>query len=123
MNCEGLSPDATTSICRDAQKRGVFFSVEANKTRRIVGLEPEDVIPRWCDGGRALCVVRQEERVHRVFRLDPITGVRTPWREYRPADPAGVSGVMSIAETLDGRSYAYSYRRELNDLYLVDALR
>ncbi len=123
MRCEGLSPDGTTLICRDTQGSGVFFQVAGHETRPIVGLEPDDEVPRWCDGGRALCVVRREDRVHKVFRLDPITGRRTAWREYRPADPAGVIGYMGIVETLDGRSYAYSYGRELNDLYVVDGLR
>ncbi len=40
-----------------------------------------------------------------------------------PADPAGVNSLAPILHTPDGKSYVYSYRRELSELYLVDGLK
>jgi hypothetical protein len=37
-------------------------------------------------------------------------------------DPAGVS-VSSLVMTPEGRSYAYTYARNLRDLYLVEGLK
>jgi hypothetical protein len=60
----------------------------------------------------------------RIQRLDLKTGNREPWKELRPTDAAGVrSDNLAVFVPPDGRSYLYSYRRELSDLYLVDGLR
>jgi len=55
-------------------------------------------------------------------RLDLQSGSRTLWRELMPDDPAGIAGVYSLALTPDGRSYAYTYARYLDSLYLVTGL-
>jgi hypothetical protein len=38
-------------------------------------------------------------------------------------DPAGVSAIGPILVGPDGKSYVYSYRRVLSDLYLIEGLR
>jgi hypothetical protein len=40
-----------------------------------------------------------------------------------PPDPAGVLVINPVYLSADGRSYVYSYRRVLDDLYVVDGLR
>jgi len=44
------------------------------------------------------------------------------WR-LAAADAAGAETVNTIAVTPDGRSYAYSFFRNLSDLYLVEGLK
>jgi len=39
------------------------------------------------------------------------------------SDPAGVTAVVNMRNTPDGKAYAYSYNRELSDLYLVAGVR
>jgi hypothetical protein len=50
------------------------------------------------------------------------TGQKKLWKQLMPSDPAGVNLVFPILAA-DGKSYVYSYRRILSDLYLVEGLR
>jgi hypothetical protein len=59
----------------------------------------------------------------RIERLDLKTGRRTPWKTLMPDDPAGVTLLSQIAIADDGESYAYTYGRFLQDLFLVDGVR
>jgi hypothetical protein len=58
-----------------------------------------------------------------VYRLNPATGQRTPWKELMPADPAGVATIGPILITPDGKTYVYGFHRTLADLYLVEGLK
>ena len=78
---------------------------------------------RWAEDGRALFVFKRNEIPARVFRLDVESGRRTPWLELMPADPAGVDRIPTVVLSPDGKSYAYSFTRELADLYLIRGLR
>jgi hypothetical protein len=43
---------------------------------------------------------------------------------YRaPNDPAGVTAIICVRMTADGKAYAYSFSRELSDLFLVEGVR
>jgi hypothetical protein len=55
--------------------------------------------------------------------VDSVTGKRTLWKQISPADPAGVDAIQGIAITPDEKSFVYSYRRRLSDLYLVEGLK
>ena len=57
----------------------------------------------------------------RAFLLDPITGRRQPWVEFRPGDPAGLMNMAlgSLVTTPDGRGYGYTWHRATSDLFLV----
>jgi hypothetical protein len=68
-------------------------------------------------------VLRFGETSAKIYQLDVVTGQRALWKELRPSDPAGVLNVGPIVITPDGKSYVYSYRRSLKDLYLVKGLR
>lgn len=77
--------------------------------------------PGWCknldvkaDGAYAMPA--------RVELRDVATGKRAIWKEIVPPDPAGVLAIGPILITPDGKSYVYSYRRMLEDLYLVAGL-
>jgi len=59
----------------------------------------------------------------RVEICDVETGARRLWKEIVPPDPAGVLAVGPIVITPDGKSYVYSYRRALDDLFLVTGLK
>ena len=59
----------------------------------------------------------------RVEICDVETGARRLWKEIVPPDPAGVLAVGPIVITPDGKSCVYSYRRALDDLFLVTGLK
>ena len=99
------------------------YPAQGGERRPIVGLEALDLI-RWSGDGRHLFVRENWSGLPvRISRLDLSTGRREPWKELKPPDPVGVSGVTSILLTPDGQSYAYNYGRMLSDLYLVDGLK
>ena len=64
-------------------------------------------------GGRAL----------EVHIDDLTTGQREFWREVAPSYPAGLLAVYPPHLTADGKSYAFSYQRDLATLYLVRGLK
>jgi eukaryotic-like serine/threonine-protein kinase len=59
----------------------------------------------------------------RFFRLDLRTFQATLWKEVTPPDVAGVRAVQPLLITPDGKSYVYTFRRVLSDLYLADGLK
>ena len=79
---------------------------------------------RWSADGRSLLLRRVEpgEPSAKLYRLDVFTGRKEVWRELKPPDPVGV--IMGpVTVTPDGKSYAYSFQRDLANLYLVQGLR
>ncbi len=48
-------------------------------------------------------------------------GKRRLWKEIHESNP-GFDSAFKIGVTPDGRSYAYSWNRNLSELYLVDGL-
>ena len=56
-------------------------------------------------------------------RLDLTTGLRRPWKQLLPADPAGVISIDRVVISRDGGSYAYTYQRVTSStLYVVEGL-
>ena len=53
-------------------------------------------------------------------RLRIATGERLHWKTLAPQDPIGVNSITGVVIADDERSYAYSYRRVLSDLFVAD---
>src|ERR1700677_4154026 len=66
-----------------------------------------------------LCVPRRKN----VYRLDVASGKRELVTTLAPTDLAGVTAIQNVRFTPDGKSYAYSFSRELSDLFLVENVR
>ncbi len=77
---------------------------------------------RWAADGRTL-FVREGQVPARIYRLDLATGRKELWKEIRPSDPAGTYRMDSLLITPDGKTYAYTYRRVLSDLYMIEGLK
>lgn len=98
-----------------------IYPVDGGERRAVPGALPEEWPLAWSDDGW-LYMARQDELPVTIWRVHLETGRREAWRALRPADPAGVNRLAPLVSR-DGRSYAYTYVRELSDLYLVDGLR
>ena len=72
--------------------------------------------------GRYIIGAEKSEVPLKLYRYDTVTGERKPWKELVPADRAGVFNTTVFDITPDARWYAYSYVRDLSDLYLVEGL-
>ena len=58
-----------------------------------------------------------------IDRIEIATGSRHPWKELRPADPAGAKSIGGVYLTPDGKSYVYTVAASLGELYVAEGLR
>jgi len=128
-----ITPEGTWSLAVGHDQRFVaaisqgqgisLYPVEGGEALPVAGSLPGDRPGGWSADGRSLWIFRRGEMPAPVYRVDLTSGRREVWKTLVPADPAGVSSVLEFRVTPDGRSYAYSYRRILSDLYLVEGLK
>ena len=77
----------------------------------------------WSADGQSVLVWHERDMTTDVFKVNLKTGTRSLWRTLAPADPAGVVRLFAIRVSADEKSYAYSYARQLGELYVVEGLR
>jgi len=123
LRWRALAPDGRTVVARAADGTLGLYPTDGGEPRPFPGATREDVPIRWTADGRGLYVQRGPGVPARVDLLDVASGKRRPWRELTPPDPAGVLAIGPILLSADGRSYVYSYRRTVDDLFLVEGLR
>nr|MDQ5871060.1 protein kinase [Acidobacteriota bacterium] len=118
-----ISPDGNTIVAQGPDRRVMLYPSEPGEPRPVPGIQNGEVPIRWTADGSAIWVFRTNEVPAKVYRLDVTTGERSLWKELTPPDPAGVLLIGPILMTPDGKSYVYSYRRTLDELFLVEGLR
>ncbi|HEV8609906.1 MAG TPA: protein kinase [Thermoanaerobaculia bacterium] len=118
-----ISPDGKTITAQGPDRRFMLYPSEPGEPRPVPGIQNGEVPIRWTADGRAIWVYRTNEVPAKVYRLDVTTGERSLWKELTPPDPAGVLLIGPIFMTPDGKSYVYSYRRTLDELFLVEGLK
>lgn len=122
-----ISPDGTEVAVLEAGGRLAVYRTDAAGDRpRILG-DSEPLAPiRWSRDGQWIFVQHVRaytELPSRVSRIHATTGRLHAWRELMPADRVGVNQVTGVVISDDQRSYAYSYRRVLSELFVVDGWR
>jgi len=120
---QSISPDGQSIAARGPDGRIAIFPVQPGEPRPVPGLEPADVAIRWTADGRSLYVTHLSDLPGVIDVVDIATGQRKPWKQFVPPDPTGVEQAGPASIALDGRSYVYSYRRVLGDLYLATGMR
>jgi dipeptidyl aminopeptidase/acylaminoacyl peptidase len=118
-----VSPDGKFVAAQASDRRVKLFPIEGGEPKSLPGVEPDEVVVRFTSDGRAIFVCQFGTAVNTVYRLDLATGRRETWKTFAPADPAGVIAVGPVLLSADGKSYVYSYRRILDDLYIVTGAR
>jgi hypothetical protein len=89
----------------------------------VPGVSAEDAPLGWSSDSHSVYILSSRNIPTRIDLLDVQSGSRTPWKEFRPPDPAGVLTVGPARITPDGKAYVYSYRRLLDDLFLVTGMK
>jgi tRNA A-37 threonylcarbamoyl transferase component Bud32 len=117
-----ISPDGRTVAVSAPDRKIVTLSVDGGPPRPLPGTAPDEMVWGWTADSRSLYVGKIAMPA-RVEICDVATGARRLWKEIVPPDPAGVLAVGPILITPDGKSYVYSYRRTLDDLFLVTGLK
>jgi Tol biopolymer transport system component len=118
-----ITPDGKSVVATGPDRRLAIYPIEPAEPRPLPGQEPDDVPLRWTADGSALFVYHPSAPPLRVETIDVKTGRRALWKELRPPDPSGVEQVGPILIAPDEKSYVYSYRRTLDELYLATGLR
>jgi len=118
-----FSPDGKAIVATGPDRRIAIYPVEPGEPRPVPGLAPDDSEIRWSADGHSLYAYNSLARPGVVDLVDVQTGKRTPWKEFHPPDPAGVLEVAPFLISPDGASYVYSYRRLLDELYVVTGLK
>ncbi|HEY1252372.1 MAG TPA: hypothetical protein VGH97_14415, partial [Thermoanaerobaculia bacterium] len=120
---KAISPDGRTVLLRGADGRVYVCPSDGSAAPRAVpGAQPEEVAWGWAADGKSVYLGRMGMPA-RIEICDVASGDRRPWRELVPPDPAGVLTIGPIYITPDGKSYVYSYRRQLDELFLVSGLK
>jgi hypothetical protein len=116
------APDGAWVLARDGSQRALLLPVAGGAPRPVSAMTKDDWPLRFTPDGRALFVYRTGEVPVRISRIDLATGRREPWRELVPADAAGITSLRPIVAA-DGETYAYTFIRELSELYLLKGAR
>ena len=107
-------------FARDVNGRGLLYPIAGGDPRTIPGWLPEDIWVTWSADGHSAYVYHDEKTSATVYRIDLAAGKREPVTTFAPVDPAGVTSVLNVRMTADGKAYAYSFLREMSDLFLVE---
>ncbi|MBI3695454.1 MAG: hypothetical protein HY238_11535 [Acidobacteria bacterium] len=118
-----LSPDGKWFYAGSPELKATLYPIEGGEPRPIPGLEALDEPVGWTPDGHSLYVLRGQRPPVSVDLVDLDTGKRRAWKQLSPSDPAGISNIYVVYITADGKSYFYTYIRDLSDLYLVEGLR
>jgi Tol biopolymer transport system component len=118
----GVSPDGKSAV--GIHEGGIYLHrLDKEVSQRLAAAEAEEFALRWSADGRSLfTAVRRGATGFQVFRVDVAGGRKSLWKELKPPDPVGVT-MFSLVVAPDGNSYAYSYQRDMADLYLISGLR
>jgi hypothetical protein len=113
-----ISPDGTMVAVATADGPELF-PVGGGSARRLPGTSGSWSVVGWIESG--LLISENPAAGGTVFQVDPTTGRREPWAEFRPQDPTGMMSMnlATLVTTPDGRGYGYTWHRAMSDLYLV----
>lgn len=119
-----ISPDGLRAAAMGPDHLAYLFPLGgAGQPRRAPGVEEGELVVRWASDGGSLYVFRRGRVPARIYRVHLSDGRREFWRETTLPDPAGVHEIVRLVLTPDGASYAYTYTRDLSDLYQIEGLQ
>jgi dipeptidyl aminopeptidase/acylaminoacyl peptidase len=123
ISAQSVSPDGRSIFARGPDGRFAIYPSEPGEPRAIPWLEPDEIPLRWTADGGSIYVTRFSEPPGIVDVVDLATGKRSRFTQFDPPDPTGIEVVGPAVIAPDGKSYVYSYRRTLDDLYLATGMR
>ena len=96
---------------------------DGGEVRPILGLRRGEMPFRWSADGRSIYVLQRSASGGSLFLVDHETGERVLWKELTPPDRTGFLTIQTYVVNPEGTAYAYSYARELAELFVVEGLR
>ena len=118
-----VSPDGRSVAVAIAAGTIVVVPLDGTDVKTVPGTGPNDLPIQWTADGRGLVVFTTGRLPAEIFEVDVATGKRAPVRELSPPVATGVSGLMRLVMTVDGRAYAATWEQFDSSLYLIRGLR
>jgi len=118
-----VSPDGAWVLGRTSEQGTLIYPVAGGEPRPIPGLAKDETPVRWAEDGRSLYVCRLNHLPATLSQLDLATGKKTVWKELLPLDKAGVQFVNTVQAASRGKAYAYTYKRVVGQLYMVEDVK
>jgi len=119
---KAIRPDGRAIALRSSDGKIYLAAMDGQTPMTpLPGAQPGEAVWGWTADARSVYVGRPSMPA-RVELCDVATGARRLWKEIVPPDPAGVLTIGPIYIAADGKSYIYSYRRQLDELFLVTGL-
>lgn len=116
-----VSPDGRWFVTTDKHQLALAL-VGGGAARKIGPLQNGETVVRWSGDGRFLFLQQLEGDTTKISRLEIVSGRREPWRTLKIPEP-GADFVGTLALSADGKTCAFSFQRDLSNLYLVKGLR
>jgi Tol biopolymer transport system component len=110
------TPDGAYVLGRSRGGGAMLFPLGGGAPRPVLGLEPNDIRPRF--GPDGLMVIHGDD----IVRIAP-DGTRQTIATYGARRPSGCIYTEPAVVTPDGRGYAYTYLTASSDLFAVRGLR
>jgi hypothetical protein len=117
-----VSPDGQRVLV-SINNKPLMLNVNGGEPLPVHSIEDGETPVAWSADGQFVLVSHSRDQSRTVSRVNLKTGARVVWKTIAPADLAGVVRLSGLHISGDERSYAYSYTRELGELYLVEGLR
>lgn len=118
-----ISPDGRYAVFKNFENILSLYRIADGTFSPLKNLESDFSLIRWCGDGKNLFLRRYAELPAIVYKYSLASGTMENWLELMPKDTAGVKQIVQIKLTPDGRTYAYSFKRESSDLYLLEDFR
>ncbi|HXA67606.1 MAG TPA: protein kinase [Bryobacteraceae bacterium] len=123
MRASAISPDGQF-VAMISEGRLSLHSFVTGRDSAVGAVEPGVSIIRWSGDRRYLFLQRVQGNLRSatILRMDVRSGHQEIWRDLKLVDPAALFfGLARISA--DGKSYAYSFQRDLATLYLVKGVK
>jgi eukaryotic-like serine/threonine-protein kinase len=115
-----LSADGTLVLARGQDGNYFIYPIAGGDPRPVPGLKSDVILALWTADGQSALVYRRAELPCRLERVDVTTGYRTLFKEFAPADRAGLLSLREIFVTNDLQSYAYTAYYQGSSLFVSD---
>lgn len=120
-----ISPDGNSAVVRGADGKLGIWPLDGSGLRPIPGLDANFYTTGWSTDGSAIYLSPSEadQRVAKVYKVNPVTGKMDFWRNFGADAGAGITNIGAPRFSADGSAYAYVYVRILSEAYVVTGLK
>jgi len=122
-----VSPNGLWLLARRPGEPYALYPMDGGTPRPIPGLDAIDDAVGWTADSSSFFVRRDYQPTApndvEVFRIDVRSGRRTLFRKIRPTEFSRVADTLPLTIGSDGRSFAYTYIRGSQNLYLARGVR